>query len=398
MDRPEAGTAPRLPPSCREAGLQQAPRACARHRRHPGQWTATGPRTAPGRTAAGPQGLAASGTTSPRIHPEWHAPAHGRHVGAHRVGTRSALRRTPRGHRLGSAYTHTVRSSMQAVPGKGTRRAHRDRYAGYEYPASSRRDVLGRPSKGPHAEQDSEGTHPAELPVLLGNAADDRGRALIHAGTILVVFVFLEHDEQESLAPTRRAWPVRTATARRPAENVKWTAPKQERRHDCHPAAGRQVYSRHPGPAHAIAGTQASGLQRARGPHPAGRRQDHRVWPQAGRQVRASTPNGMHPRTGVTSARIGSVRALPYAVLRGDTGSDRRTRTRCDPACKPYRERVREGPTGTVTPGTNTLPSAGGMSSADPQKGRTPNRIQKGRIQPSYPSSSGTRPTTAAVR
>ena len=199
MDRPEAGTAPRLAPTCREAGLQQAPRACARHRRRPGQWTATGPRTAPGRTAAGPQGLAASGTTSPRIHPEWHAPGHGRHVGAHRVCTRSALRRTPRGHRLGSAYTHTVRSSVQAVPGKGTRRAHRDRYAGYEYPAFSRRDVLGRPSKGPHAEQDSQGTHPAGLPVLLGYAADDRGRALIHAGTILVVF--LEHDGQERLAP-----------------------------------------------------------------------------------------------------------------------------------------------------------------------------------------------------
>lgn len=42
-----------------------------------------------------------------------------------------------------------------------------------------------------------------------------------------------------------------------------------------------------------------------------------------------------------------------------------------------------------MTPGTTALPSSGGVSSTDPQKVRIANRIQKGRIQPDYPSSSG---------
>ena len=97
----------------------------------------------------------------------------------------------------------------------------------------------------------------------------------------------------------------------------------------------------------------------------------------------------MHPNTGAKSARIKSVRALPDAVLRGDTNWNRHVRTRGRPPGKEYRESVRERRSKTVTPGTTALPSSGGVSSTDPQKVRIANRIQKGRIQPDYPSSSG---------
>ena len=143
---------------------------------------------------------------------------------------------------------------------------------------------------------------------------------------------------------------------------------------------------------------RASGLERARGPRPAIRRKDLGSQPRTGRQVRASTRNGIHHDTGATSARIESVCALPYTVHRVNTESDRRARTDCRPAGNRYRKRVRGARNRTVTPGTTPLHSQDRVSAADPQKVRMPNSIQDGRIQPGYSSSSRTRPATATGR
>ena len=102
---------------------------------------------------------------------------------------------------------------------------------------------------------------------------------------------------------------------------------------------------------------RASGLESARGPRPAIRRKDLGSQPRTGRQVRASTRNGIHHDTGATSARIESVCALPHAVHRVNTGSDRRARTDCRPAGNRYRKRVRGARNRTVTPGTTPLHS-----------------------------------------
>lgn len=148
-----------------------------------GQWTREGPRTAPGNTAEGPQEPAADRTASPRIDPKWHTPRHGRNVGAHRVGMRSALRRTPREHRVGSACTHRLPPSRQPVPETRTGSAQQDRYTGYDSPAFARQGVRGRPPESSHAEQHSGRAHPAGLLVIVENAAGDRDGTLVDAGT-----------------------------------------------------------------------------------------------------------------------------------------------------------------------------------------------------------------------
>ena len=111
-----------------------------------------------------------------------------------------AGRRTPRKHRSGSACTHRLPASGQGVPGERTG-VTPGPLGRVRLPcvreAACPRQTLKRSACRTGLTRDAS----SRATRLLGNAADDRGGALVDAGTILVVLV--EHDGQERLARRR---------------------------------------------------------------------------------------------------------------------------------------------------------------------------------------------------